>query len=282
MNEYNLWKQESDGFYKMTSEGMCSYNNNTIHSVGYIDFTGSNSRTVKTTGENNYQIIYILEGYGNYTIDTVKFSASQGDIVIIPPNLPHKYNYNNSDNTKVFFIHFSGEEFYKIIHSFNLNVHYTIGIQNKICERFNDILITLQKKQPLFKEIALNLSLVLISEIISTIHNNISPAKLAPAITRINKFPSENLALEDYAKMCILSVSCFSREFKKHTGFSPISYRNIIRINKAKELLISDNLPLNSISSALGFSSYSQFFEKFKKHTGYTPKKYREIHSVII
>lgn len=283
MTSYDAWKQESDRQYKMVSAYKYEHNGNFIDSVGYIDFTGSNSRTVNTSGLNNTQIIYILEGYGYYTINNEKFKASQGDIVLIPENIPHKYNYNAFENTKVFFIHFKGKDFDHLL-SHSLSSHYHIGIQNKLCERFSDIISTLKSNQLFSKEIAINLSLVLVAEVISKISTQKNPitCKLAPAITTINLHPDKNLSLEDYSRMCLLSVSCFSREFKKYTGFSPIEYRNFIRIDKAKKMIITNNLPLSEISSILGFSSYPQFFEQFKKHTGFPPKRFREINSFTI
>ena len=147
INIYDEWKQEIDRQYKMVSESKCEYNGNFIDSIGYINFTGSNSKTVHINGLDNNQIIYILEGCGHYTIDNVKFKALQGDIIIIPKNTPHKYNYNNFDNTIVYFIHFKGKEFDYLLSSAPFQPCHHIGLQNKICERFSDILFTLQSKQ---------------------------------------------------------------------------------------------------------------------------------------
>jgi len=284
MYTYDEWKQESDRRYNMISETQFRIDYECINSVGFIDFTGSNSRTVNKNGLDDYQIIYILEGFGHYTINNVKFEASQGDIVIIPKNTPHKYNYNSQDNTKVYFIHFSGKAFDRIMSSSRLEYFYSIGIQNKLCERFSEILKTLQKKQFLFKEIALSLAFSLVCETISlaTSHKSVIPCKLSPAITHINLHPEDNLSLDDYAKMCILSVSCFSREFKKYTTLPPVDYRNKTRIDKAVKLLIDSNIPISEISSSLGFSSYPQFFKQFKRFTGTTPKKFRQSNQTTI
>lgn len=284
MDSYNLWRQESDRHYKMHEEVNCTHNGNTINNVGYIDFTDSNSRTVKPMGNSDFLLIYILEGFGNYTVNNVKFEAFQGDIVVIPPALPHKYNYENFSGTKVYFIHFSGKDFSHLCGLADLKPHYSLGLQDKLCERFDDILFTLKNKKPFYKEIAVNLSLALVAEIMSLISlsGNAVPSRLSNAVTHITNHPEENLSLEEYAKMCIMSVSHFSKEFKKFTGMSPVNYRNSIRINKAKKIILKGGTLLSDLSSLLGFSSYSQFHEKFKSLTGISPKEFSKKNSRII
>ncbi|MCF8018915.1 MAG: AraC family transcriptional regulator [Vallitaleaceae bacterium] len=60
--------------------------------------------------------------------------------------------------------------------------------------------------------------------------------------------------------------------FKKATGLTPKAYHNLLKINKAKELLLHKNV--SEVSYDLGFESISYFIKLFKHHLGLTPKQY--------
>ena len=53
------------------------------------------------------------------------------------------------------------------------------------------------------------------------------------------------------------------------------SYLNNIRVEKAKELLISSDLSIADIGNQVGFSDQSYFNKIFKEHEGMTPGQYR-------
>jgi len=51
-----------------------------------------------------------------------------------------------------------------------------------------------------------------------------------------------------------------------------------VKLQKAKALLLNENLPHAAISDQLGFSSHSNFIRFFRKHTGITPKSFVTVH----
>jgi transcriptional regulator GlxA family with amidase domain len=65
------------------------------------------------------------------------------------------------------------------------------------------------------------------------------------------------------------------RQFKQYTGLSPINYLIALRIQKAKELMISTDLPLVQIALESGFYDQSHFSNCFVKLVGLTPGEYR-------
>ena len=65
------------------------------------------------------------------------------------------------------------------------------------------------------------------------------------------------------------------RQFKQYTGLSPINYLITLRIQKAKELMISTDLPLVQIALESGFYDQSHFSNCFVKLVGLTPGEYR-------
>ena len=83
-----------------------------------------------------------------------------------------------------------------------------------------------------------------------------------------------DLSVDTIAKMSGISPSYLGRFFKKLTSKSIVDYINEIRINKAKELLISSDWPVTKISEQTGFTNSSYFYTVFRKTT-VTPNEFR-------
>lgn len=84
----------------------------------------------------------------------------------------------------------------------------------------------------------------------------------------------EHLKVEDLAKRCNMSYSHFSRCFKDLYGRSCKEHLELLRIEKAEEMLKFTDLSLNEISQELGFSDCSHFIRSFKKLKGVTPGRF--------
>ena len=53
---------------------------------------------------------------------------------------------------------------------------------------------------------------------------------------------------------------------------------NIVRVNKAKALLLETNDTVVTIGETVGIDNTTHFINLFKKQTGETPLKYRQSH----
>lgn len=60
-----------------------------------------------------------------------------------------------------------------------------------------------------------------------------------------------------------------------HVGVSPSVYARRLRLEHARELLQSTEMPLVEIAIAAGFRGYSQFQKSYKKYIGRNPAEYR-------
>ena len=67
-----------------------------------------------------------------------------------------------------------------------------------------------------------------------------------------------------------------SRIFTSTTGITIEKYFIQLKIERAKELIIQDELSILEIAIKLGYSSQQIFSTQFKKETGKTPSEYRQ------
>ncbi len=67
--------------------------------------------------------------------------------------------------------------------------------------------------------------------------------------------------------------------FSTTEGVTIEKYIILQRIERAKELMIYDELNLSEISYKLGYSSLQHFSNQFKKTTGHTPSEFKKLQS---
>lgn len=85
--------------------------------------------------------------------------------------------------------------------------------------------------------------------------------------------------IEELARELGVSKSHLVREFSKATGISPGRYYTIVRIEAAKQRLLSKAYPLETVAVLSGFSGANYFCKVFKKSTGMTPGEYRRLYA---
>lgn len=101
---------------------------------------------------------------------------------------------------------------------------------------------------------------------------------LAPALDRIRDgvLSGEVPSVTALAAACHLSVSRFRERFVAATGVAPRDYIAQCRIQRAKQLLLSTDQTVMSISGELGFESVSGFNRLFAAQTGLSPRRFRQ------
>ncbi|MBX3082736.1 MAG: helix-turn-helix transcriptional regulator [Anaerolineae bacterium] len=101
----------------------------------------------------------------------------------------------------------------------------------------------------------------------------------------IRKFMDGNLAapitIDGLSRRAALSPYHFIRVFRWTYQQTPHQYLSQRRIEKAKELLRSSELPITEICSAVGFESLGSFSTLFRKQVGLSPRHYRNAASRI-
>jgi ligand-binding sensor protein/AraC-like DNA-binding protein len=98
---------------------------------------------------------------------------------------------------------------------------------------------------------------------------------LEPAIKYIESNYANKITLDKLSKMCRITGSYLSRLFVKAVGCNFTSYLNAVRIQRAKELLLSTNASVTSLALELGYEDAGYFIKVFKKYAGTTPNGYR-------
>ncbi len=102
------------------------------------------------------------------------------------------------------------------------------------------------------------------------------PTKIVQsAVDYIQEHFCENISLTDISEHVNVSKSYLCDLFKKELNVTIINYVTNLRMEKAKELLISTDLKMYEISLSVGYNDYTYFSQIFKRSTGCTLSEYR-------
>jgi len=86
---------------------------------------------------------------------------------------------------------------------------------------------------------------------------------------------SENVGLEQLAAVAGLSPFHFARAFSRSTGLPPHRYQLMLRIDRAKLLLETTELPVTVVALDVGYESSQSLARLFRRETGLSPGEYR-------
>ncbi|CAM3287745.1 GlxA family transcriptional regulator [Pseudomonas fluorescens] len=87
---------------------------------------------------------------------------------------------------------------------------------------------------------------------------------------------AQALVIDNVARRFGFGVRNFKRRFKEATGYTPIAYVQTLRLERAKQMLESTRMTLDSITYAVGYEDSNSFRRLFRQRVGMLPAAYRK------
>lgn len=228
----------------------------------------------RPAGINDYQLLYTESGVGKVKIKDKDFEVQKGDVFILPPFTPHEYRPKDEEwNT--LWLTYNGT-------AAKASFSFDADIRN--CENFGSF----------YKKIARHIchddwrrrtSSILYELLLCLLENDgiaqnvVTSGKsdINSAVQYIAEHCCETIELSTLAGISGVSEGHFCKIFKEYTHMRPIEYITALKIEYAKDLLLTPSrLSITDISRKLGFSSVSYFSKIFKEKVGLTPAEYRK------
>ncbi len=222
----------------------------------------------------NWELIYCTGGSGHMDFDDMSFTYKVGDIIVIPPFVPH-INHSEEGFTNIHLnvaelsvpfkrpvlIHGDGNEF--LLNAF-AGAFYRFstskGKQSAVLSSYGHLiacyLLELQETQSY-------------SKVVEDITNKI-----------INTYPDGDFELDGYLRELPFSYDYVRKLFKKEIGVTPHKYLSDLRLQVAAQYLsLSDQGGPNvtEVAHMCGFREPLYFSRMFKKKFGVSPSAYAAV-----
>lgn len=158
------------------------------------------------------------------------------------------------------------------------------GMPNEIAYTLSDIYINRADQCRTVQEVQ-KLNDDMVMDYANRMKESKSSPRLSSAILRSVNYIYQNLHTHlngsILAKQAGLTRTYFAARFKKETGVTAGDFIARIRIETAKNLLISTDYPIIEISNTLCFASQSYFCRIFREKYGMTPGKFRRMYREV-
>jgi AraC-like DNA-binding protein len=230
-------------------------------------------------------LLHCYDGEGWIIVRGKKIVLHAGQAFIIPPHVSHSYGASEDNPWSIFWMHISGINVPDLINVINVTTS-DAAIHTAYSEErtnlFNQIFKTLSNG---FTDSNLIYSNLALANYLGTFiavdsfDNLVSkpahePDEINEAITFMQKNIGETLTVEEIARHVNMSSSFFFKKFKHITGYSPVSYFNFLKIQKAIQLIHTRKHNINQVAAKIGINDPFYFSRLFKKQMGISPRKY--------
>lgn len=256
-----------------------------VNSCGYNYFDHDKKRVTITrpSGRLDYQLIYIQKGKADFILNGSSTLLEQGSLILYKPGEPQHYSYYTSCPTVAYWVHFTGVFIETLLRQNNIwdQSAYQLGEEPAIAEIIMKLVRELQFRSYNYQMMCNAYFEELICVISRNLHKQHVPAMtqyeaFIPVLEQMYSEYHVSHSIDEYASLCGMSAYYFIRKFKEYTGQSPHTFLIRLRMERAKNLLLSTNMSVSDISFAVGYDNPLYFSRLFKKYTGSSPSDFKK------
>ncbi|MBN2105600.1 AraC family transcriptional regulator [bacterium] len=233
---------------------------------------------------HEFQIIYITRGKGSFESKaTGKKQIEEGTLMILFPGIWHRYMPDQRTGWREHWISFNGIQPQKFS-QYNIlspeKAVIKIGLDETLIQLYQKVLELIESENVGFRETITALTYQIIAQIITKEKLKKFGSKEIEIIVQNAKTImmdriDRQIQIEALAEELGVGYSWFRRMFRHYTGLPPIQYFLQLKLNKAKNLLLSTTLSVKEIAMITGFESQYYFSKFFKKRMGVSPIQLR-------
>jgi len=245
--------------------------------------------------QKTWEISYVIHGKGRRVIGDIIEPFDSGEIILIPPGIPHYWSFDESacdeygkiENITLVFktellqnIKVTFPEIEQLIVSI-LDYKNAISFGGKTLLKLGEILLKMKDEGEMERILSLIKILPLISapEIANIVGCPVIEDRKTKKLQKIYMYVMDNfqqpISLEEVASHINMKRTAFCIFFKKMTGKSFFEFLLEYRINVACNMLKSTNKTIAEICLASGFRDIPYFNRVFKKLKNTTPGKFK-------
>ena len=242
-----------------------------------------------------WELSYIMFGKGIRKIGNTKEEFNQGEIILIPPNIQHCWEFDHSvvdgkgkieNITIVFPVSFFDRckiNFPELVDTIGYvqDIETAISFEGKTKEKLQRLMSDMIKQNRVERLSSIfRIFDAIGKKSIYKIAGKIKEDdKSEQRLKKVHLFVLNNyhkhISLDQIAHIVEMQKSSFCTFYKKETGKSFFDYLTNFRINSSCEMLEKTKLSIAEIAIFSGFNDIPYYNRTFKKMKNCTPKEYR-------
>lgn len=248
------------------------------------------SEQIGSHQQPTWELSLVIEGEGIRTIAGVSEPFKSGEVVLVPPEIPHCWQFTeNAEKIENITVIFAPELF----HSVTATIPELQTLFGNLAKSSKGIVFTGRTRQRLSEGMKQMVELTDAERVTLFIHlltiiavssdrREIGKQTESDAQRRLKQIEiyiscnyKRDISIDDLAQHIGMNRSSLCTFFKHHSGKTIITYLNEHRFSVACHLLRHSSLTIQQVCYESGFNDVPHFCRIFKRKYGVTPKEYR-------
>jgi AraC family transcriptional regulator, arabinose operon regulatory protein len=228
--------------------------------------------------------VYCVKGAGWSEVDGKLHPVRTGDMLILPPWVPHVYGTYASDPWTILWLHAAGSNVGFFLEELGVSPREPLiwlGENLHVVSLFNELLECLapgNSTAGVFhaSQVLAHLFSILIRQRRQRPGVTDGIQRVAQSILYMNEHLDQPVRMTALSALANLSPAHFTVVFKQETGSAPRDYLLLLRMHRACLLLSETNLSVKEIAARVGYLDPFHFSRVFKTFNNVSPSGYRE------
>jgi AraC-like DNA-binding protein len=230
--------------------------------------------------------IYCTHGAGWCEMAGRSHVVKAGDLLVLPPGMPHAYGADKTHAWSIFWFHAEGTLLDVYLRELDVSAEQPlkqIGEAPQVRALFEESLDDLKHGYHPFQlfcatQTVAHLIAVLVREHRRAYHAQPNVRqKIDQTITYLKQHLNQSLSLDALATLANLSRSRYVELFKRQIGYAPIDYFIRLRMHRACQLLDTTDFSVKAIALQLGYEDPLYFSRLFRAVNEKSPVAYRKL-----
>lgn len=261
----------------------------------YDDVTVSPAQQIGRHASSNWELSYVLVGSGVRTIGDSTECFDRGEVILIPPDIPHEWKFGTEDtdeagnisNICVFFAPALLDGLRDMLPELRAAIERLQGLDGAVSfagaalERIRSLLLamrgrTAEARLPLMLELLVVLAY---ADGTRCVGRNTALRKVEQRLEKVRVYCACNYAREitlaDVAAHVGMNKSAFCTFMRRNAGVSLSEFVNGIRLEHARDRIVNTDDSIAGIAFDSGFSNVTYFNRLFRARYGCTPMSLR-------
>ncbi|HET9647181.1 MAG TPA: AraC family transcriptional regulator [Microlunatus sp.] len=251
-----------------------------VTDAGYFPHAAMHGR-VRRSGSAQAIVILCADGAGWCDLGGQRHDVGPGEVLIIPPRLPHRYFADAERPWSIWWLHVTGEDVEDLLEAIGLTAAAPTAA---LADPFGVMALTESVCDELERD---ETSQSLISASGAAWHllarlaaERDGRSRSRAPISRVQAHLRERLAapvsVPALAELAGFSPSHFAARFRTVTGFSVTEYVKRLRMARARQLLITSERSVAEIAAEVGYPDPFYFSRQFRAVNGVGPRAFRD------
>lgn len=232
------------------------------------------------TIREHYVLHYVLDGKGTLDLNDHKYMISGHQGFIIPPNVISRYQADSEHPWNYIWIHLDGYKVAEYLNRAGITKNQPVFsptvYENPIASIMQELLLNNQKELYCIGKIYELFECILeFSSTKTQVEMDQKLQYVQKIVNYIRLKYSLPIRVDDMAQALGLNRSYLTRLFKEATGLSPREYLFAYRMKMACNMLRKQEIPIQHIAYAVGYSDCFTFSKAFKRYMKMSPSEYK-------